>query len=225
MSSVSNLVDKALRRSVSPVLREAGFDIVRARRAWAWKADCIWVYIVRAVGSYFSDVTGWPPASLCVELGVHYPFMPPTSEIRRNRKSDRLMPAEYQCDLRLPLERRLAQVEVARLRNEADRKRRDLWWVGLDGAHAEAVAADIGAVVASDGVNWLLRASDLQEALRIVLAEVDCYSKHARAAWLAKRLGHGEEAQVLGSLAAAEANRVGIADSRYLTDVPFGPVG
>ena len=64
MASTSALLNKVLRRSVVPTLREAGFQHTDARNGWSWRDDFIWVFNIRAVGSYFSDCTGWPPGSL-----------------------------------------------------------------------------------------------------------------------------------------------------------------
>jgi hypothetical protein len=76
MATTSSLLNKPLRAQVVPILREEGFQQVDARNAWSWRDDFIWVFNVRAVGSYFSGVTGWPPGSVGVWLGVFFAFAP-----------------------------------------------------------------------------------------------------------------------------------------------------
>src|SRR5262245_34824271 len=103
-------IDKTLRRVVSPVLRDCGFEVVSARKSWAWRQDCVWNLTVRGVGAYFASATGWPPASLTVWLAVYYPFIPfrghtPPSIDRQGR----LVPSEGVGHFRSHLERVLDQ--------------------------------------------------------------------------------------------------------------------
>jgi hypothetical protein len=76
VASRSALLNKPLRTLVVPILRDAGFQHVDARNGWRWHNDVIWVFNIRSVGSYFSDVTGWPPGSVCAWLGVFFTFSP-----------------------------------------------------------------------------------------------------------------------------------------------------
>jgi hypothetical protein len=76
MASPSAVVNTSLRTHVVPVLREAGFEKVDARNVWAWRDHAVWVFNIRAVGPRFSEVTGWPPSSLTVWLGVLFTFAP-----------------------------------------------------------------------------------------------------------------------------------------------------
>ena len=82
MPSTSTIVNRALRQAVRPVLTEAGFTMGNARNAWMWLDRAVCVFHVRAVGSYFSQVTGWPPGSLGVWIAVFYTFMPAAGELR-----------------------------------------------------------------------------------------------------------------------------------------------
>ena len=70
MTSTSATVNRALRAHVAPVLREAGFARIDARNGWRWVDKTVWVVNIRAVGKYFSDVTGWPPGSVRVWRGT-----------------------------------------------------------------------------------------------------------------------------------------------------------
>jgi hypothetical protein len=138
MTSSSAIINKAFRRHLCPVIRAAGFEKVDARNGWAWKTDCVWVLMVRAVGNYFSEVTGWPPASVGVSLGVYYSFIPSRQPFKADKKG-RSLPTEYQCHMRSRLESRLPQDDrVSVLPNPAERGRKDLWWLDPSGASADS---------------------------------------------------------------------------------------
>ena len=150
--SASEHMNKPLRRLVSPVLRAAGFQRVDARNAWSWRDDCVWVFNIRAVGSYFSDVTGWPPSTVGVWLGVRFSFISSPGPVKLD-KSGRPLPAEWMCHLRSHLNRRLDQHDrISALSNAAERRRTDLWWVDRHGANAEEVALDIAYVLSEYGL-------------------------------------------------------------------------
>ena len=73
----SSEVNKVIRRVISPVLRECGFTKVRTRHSWRYLEDRIWYFMIKSVGSYFSDVTGYPSQSLVAEYGVYFTDFPP----------------------------------------------------------------------------------------------------------------------------------------------------
>src|ERR1700722_14081599 len=121
----SAIINKSLRKYVSPELRAAGFQKVDARNGWTWTSDCIRVFNIRALGSYF-----------------YYPFIP---RVRPGKSDDkgRILPAEYECHMRSHLGRRMPLPEgVSRLNNPAERKRKDIWWLEPDGSNADEVAID-----------------------------------------------------------------------------------
>ena len=64
MVSSSAIINKPLRKHVAPVVRSAGLQKVDARNGWAWFEPCIWVFNIRAVCSYCSQVSGWPADSV-----------------------------------------------------------------------------------------------------------------------------------------------------------------
>lgn len=210
MTSSSSIINKAFRGHLSPALRTAGFEKVDARNGWAWKKDCIWVLTVRAVGSYFSAVTGWPPSSVGVSLGAYYPFIPRPKPVK-NDKDGRLIPAEYECHMRSHLERRLLQDNrVTILNNPAERSRQDLWWIDRDGANADEVALDIVGVFTEIALPWFDKCADLEIALSAVEAERDHLDKFVLAAYLAGKLGRSETREKCARLAEQEGQRIGV---------------
>jgi len=209
MASTSAIVNRALRSSVIPALRDAGFAKVDARNAWRWHEKFVCVFNVRAVGNYFSSVTGWPPGSVGVWLGVYYSFMPSELPVKLDDQG-RGLPAEYVCQVRSHLDRKLDQdAVIARLDNPAERRRKDLWWIEADGSNAPEVAGDIALALRERGLPWFSAQFDLAAQLANLERGRDCFVKFDVAAFLARELGDGARLQKYASLAETEGRRIG----------------
>lgn len=207
MASTSALLNRPLREFVSPVLRGAGFEAVDARNAWAWRGDCTWVFNVRAVGSYFSEVTGWPPGSVAVWLGVFFTFAPLRESVKTDSQG-RLRPPEHLCHMRSHLTCQVDQAPYASSLPSQERDRTDLWWVEPDGSNAEQVARDMAASLREQGLPWYLESSHLQTALARTESERDCFIKFTKAALIAKHLGDTSTWRRYDALAEAEAKLI-----------------
>lgn len=209
MRSTSAIVNRALRASVSPVLREAGFTKVDARNGWRWIDRAIWVFNVRAVGNYFSDVTGWPPGSVGVWLGVFYPFMPPPIGLKLDAEN-RPLPSEVLCHSRSHLERGLGQTDrLAALDRPVERARTDIWWVDRDGGNADEVAVDITSAFEEQALDWFATHSDLPTTLAEIEDGHDCFIKFDMAALLAREIGDQQKFRTYADRATKEAIRIG----------------
>ena len=116
-------INKLLTKRLSPILRENGFSKVSARRSWGWSDKCVLVLQVRAVGSYFSSVTGWPPMSVGVWTGVYYDFIPFNGNKPPNLDDKgRLIPNEAYCHMQSHLSCSLDQSRFThKLSNPAER--------------------------------------------------------------------------------------------------------
>ena len=189
MPPASPLIDAALRRHVCPALKAAGFTVSGARRAWRWLPDSTWVVTIRAVGGYFSSVTGWPPSSASVWLGVHYPFIPGAASLKHDRVG-RPLPAEYQCHMRSHLTRTLSQRErLVGLHSTGEQERTDLWWFDPDGRNSDQVAFAMAVGLKGVTAGWFQRCSDLALTLEDVAQERDCFNKFVLATYLARQIG------------------------------------
>ncbi len=194
---------------VAPILRQAGFQHVDARNAWSWRNDFTWVFNIRAVGNYFSGVTGWPSGSVSVSLGVYFTFAPRWSELRTDRLG-RPRPPVHACQLRSQLLCGLAQSSLLEaLPNPAERRRQDLWWLHPGGENAEQVADDVARSLITEGLPWYERISTLEGSLELAEGQRDCFSKFVRVALIARRLDDQERWQKYDALAEAEARRIG----------------
>lgn len=209
MVTTSQLVNRSLRRYVAPILRDAGFQEVGARNGWRWRDKVILVFNIRAVGNYFAQVTGWPPGSVGAWLGCYYTFMPHQHSIKCN-KQGQVQPAEYECHMRSHLDCGRDQAHLVQsLRNPAEGRRKDLWWVDPDARDAEEVAKDIANSLYKGGFPWFSCVSNLESALEKVESEHDCFNKFVRTAFMARELGDTERWHKFDSLAETEARRIG----------------
>jgi hypothetical protein len=209
MATTSQIVNQSLRRYVSPLLRKADFQKVDARNGWHWQDKIILVVNIRAIGNYSSDVSGWPPGSVNVQLGILYTFIPHWRSIKRD-KEGRLQPKDYECHMRTHLECGRDQTKLVQsLKNPAEQRRKDLWWIDPNGRDAEEVAQDIAISLHKDGLPWFSRFSNLEVALEKFEAWGDCFNKFVITAFLARELGDTERWQKYDSLAEAEAQRIG----------------
>jgi hypothetical protein len=209
MTSTSAIVNRSLRATVSPLLREIGFENVDARNGWRWLDKVIWVFNIRAVGNNFSEVTGWPPSSVGVSIGAYYTFMPSEHPIKFDDHG-RHVPPENICQMRTHLVCGLQQQDrTSGLQNPAERRRSDLWWVDPDGSNAAIVATDIAHSLRSAGAPWFTRHSDLSATLAEVERERDCFMKFDRAALLAREIRDLDRLSRYAALALAESARIG----------------
>jgi hypothetical protein len=203
-------INKVLRRYLRPVLIENGFDIAEPRKAWGWQPPSIWTVGVRAVGSYFSEVTGWPPMSVSVGVGIYYDFIP----FQGNRQprvdsKGRLRPDIVDCHRTAALPCSLDQSTYkSDLRSPAERTRTDLWWIEESGDNLADVAENIALSVLEHGVSWLKANSDIEQVFAIVETEKDCLIKYRYASYLAGYLGNLEKRNHYETLAVEERLRI-----------------
>jgi hypothetical protein len=204
-------IDKALRKHLSPILRESGFTKVSARKSWGWHGHCVWVLNIRAVGSYFSDVTGWPPMSVGVWTGVYYDFIP--FEGHTSPKVDdkgRLIPDEVYCHIRSHLSCTLDQsIYTNRLSNCAERVRKDIWWFERDGSNMVEAVENIALSFVDEGKPWFKRHTNLEATFAEIESEHNCYHKYYRAKYFAKQLGFDKKYEMYGELTDKEKARIG----------------
>lgn len=182
-------INKVIRKILTPTLKENGFTKVNTRHNWAFIDHCIWVLDIAAVGKYFSDVTGWPPMSIHVELGIYYDFLPPeNSDIKTGSKGE-LLPKVHQCQLRNDLFCNIDQANyTSHLNNSAEADRKDIWWIETDGSNIEEVISDIKHSFLNSGLDWFCKYTDLETAFNEIEKEHDSYNKFYKAKYFAKHL-------------------------------------
>lgn len=214
MQSTSAIVNKSLRAYVSPLLREHGFQKVDARNGWLWHADTVWIFQIRAVGNYFSQVTGWPPGSVCAWLGLYFTFTPKYPRLKYD-KIGRPLPEECMGHMRSQLECRIDQTSLMDgILSDFESKRKDIWWVDPEDNNADEVAKDIAKSLAEQGLPWFKQMSDLEYSFSIVEKFHDSFHKYTLAAHLARMIGNDDKWRQYDSLAEKEAMRIGVSTDR-----------
>jgi len=89
-------INKIIRKILTLSLKENGFTKTNTRNNWGWHDHSIWVLNITGVGNNFSNVTGWTPMSVHVELGIYYDFIPPlNSEIKIGKNGELLLSMSY----------------------------------------------------------------------------------------------------------------------------------
>ncbi|WP_019412927.1 hypothetical protein [Paenisporosarcina sp. TG20] len=202
-------INKVIRKILSSTLKENGFNKVNTRHNWAWIDHCIWVLEIVAVGKYFSDVTGWSPMSIHVDLGIYYDFVPPKhSEIKIGKKGE-LQPAPYQCQIEKQLHCNIDQSNYTNhFENLAEKERKDIWWIEPDGSNIEEVIIDIKQSFLIDGLEWLKENTDLQTAFNEVEREHNSLNKFYKARYFAKHLNDKEKHNKYKYLLEQEQKRI-----------------
>ena len=141
-------VNRALREVVWPALKQRGFKRRTARTAWRDGSDQIDLVNFQSFNSYNAGVLGLTTFSFAVNLGV-FARCRPTAQIKE--RDGALWPAEYDCDFRRRLNRRLRQ----------SHDHADIWSVAADGGNLDAVVEDARDVLLEEGLSWFDQLSGL----------------------------------------------------------------
>jgi hypothetical protein len=149
-------INKVIREIIFPTLKDLGFTKFRGRTAWRYLDEAIWVFNIKAVGAYFSLVTGFPPASLHASLGIYYREFPQSPEVEIDAKDRLPIPKEFHCHTRYGLENIHDQTS---LRSDAmlpqERRRTDIWWIDPEGRNVTSVIHDIKNSILEYGIPLL----------------------------------------------------------------------
>lgn len=167
MSISPRVLTSELRKTLFPELKRHGFLPVKPRISFRYTSDTVCILSYRCVGAYFSRITGFPPASMTVMAGLHFPCVPnPYASTRQRDKDGHPTSMEIALDLqgRIELQPRSGL-------SDAEAARRDVWWVEADGSNAHCVAFDIAQAANEQAMPWFERWDSLPAALDSLLAE------------------------------------------------------
>ncbi|WP_342041933.1 hypothetical protein [Bacillus sp. OTU2372] len=202
-------INKVIRKILSPVLKDNGFDKVNTRHNLGWYDHCIWVLDIGAVGKYFSDVTGWSPMSLQVDLGIYYDLIPTEDDEIKKGTNDQLLPKFHQCHLQEQLYCNLDQSNyINHLDNPAEKNRNDIWWVQPDGSNIEEVILEVSKSFMIDGLNWYKTNTNLEIAFSNIEKQHNGYHKYYKAKYFAQHLRDHSKLQMYNHLFEQEKKRI-----------------
>jgi hypothetical protein len=156
--------------------------------------------------------------SIAAKVGIHYQFIPDkANRPLRQDKMGRSRPDVHSCHRMHTLQRPLDQTEyVSALSFQAERNRRDLWWIEHDGRNLQAVAEDLAFSLLREGTVWLRVSSELEAVLADIEGEKDCLEKYRKAQYFAEYLGYSDKAAMYADLANREQLRIDATSIQFL---------
>lgn len=152
----SRIVNRGIRKTIWPVLKEAGFDHFTSRAAWRHRANGIDVIEFQSFNRYNADVLGVTTFSFCVNLGKFLLYVPPRWEPKV--KGGVQLPSEPECVFRGRL---LPQVSAA-CSNEA------VWSVDEVGKNVRWCLQDVLNQLPK-AFAWYSGLDDREEVFRILM--------------------------------------------------------
>lgn len=151
----SKVVSRAIRKSVWPVLREAGFDAFTSRVAWRHGEESVDVVEFQSLNTYSSQVLGVTSFSFAVRLGKLLLYVPPKWPPKV--KNGVQLPMEAECYFRSSLRCSLA----------SDAEDDTIWPVAKDGRNLAWCIQDV-LIQLPDAIARLSQLRDRREVLRVL---------------------------------------------------------
>lgn len=140
----SKEINKAIKEIIHPVLIEDGYTVIQPRKAWKHLENKIYLFMISAVGSYFSGVTGFPPMSITASINIFYINFPDGKTFQECDKLGRPLPKETECHFRFSLDKNDKQIEYTEsIHNPIEKNRSDVWWVDPSGVNIDPVILDL----------------------------------------------------------------------------------
>ena len=155
----SRIVSRELWKAVRPLLKESGWTSFTTRTARRFSDSHVDVINFQSFNSYLASVIGCTTYSFSIRLGC---FLRAIPYPRVKLKDDFPMPAEYQCHLRRTLYKAFPQPECSRT---------DVFYIDPDGNYLPTVTEAVRGLIATEGLNWFERFSNMQEVLRTLVQD------------------------------------------------------
>ena len=155
----SKVVGRELWKTVRPVLKDAGWISFSSRTARKFSNPRIDVVTFQSFNSYLASAIGSTTYSFSVRLGCFFTAIP-HSGIKV--KDGLLIPEEYHCHLRYTIHKKFSQPECARA---------DVFYVDPKGKYLPTVVEAVREAIATEGLSWFKRFSDMQEVLRTLMKD------------------------------------------------------
>lgn len=155
----SKTVSHAIRATIRPVLRAAGFSAFTGRNGWRYADDRIDVVNFQSFSAYNASVLGCTSHSFSVNLGCHLAWLPGPSSGALKDVGGRPRPQEYECPFRGMLFRRFSQPEL---------ERRSIWYVDPAGECLTQSMEDVRGLLSSEGMTWFDAFADPVAVLQLL---------------------------------------------------------
>lgn len=146
----SIVVSRELRSVVWPLLKDAGFTVVRGRTAWRLLDDQTELVDFQSFDSHLAEGVGCTTYSFSVRLGLHLP-----DDTASPTLAGDALPKEYEATFPFTALKRLRQPWFHPWGDARTTDRRDVWFVREDGSNLDEVVADARDVIATSGLRQL----------------------------------------------------------------------
>jgi hypothetical protein len=154
----SKVVNREIKKSIWPALKQAGFSRFSQRTAWRHQQDSIDVLDFQSFNSYNAEALGITTFSFCVNLGKYLRYVPPQWDVRM--KDGIELPREWECLFRGRLHPTFSAAASDKTIWSVDRAGKNLSWCIQD------VVAQV-----STALDWFRRLDDRAEVLRILMEQ------------------------------------------------------
>jgi hypothetical protein len=156
----SKTVNRHIRTSIWPVLKEAGFSTFTSRSAWRYRDEKVDVINFQSFNAYLAESLGCTTYSFTLNLGCYFHAVPEQFQPGMvKQRNGQLCPEEYMCHLRRTLRKGLRQPEL---------RRRDIWYVDPEGENLERIMADVERAIVKQALPWFENYEDLRRVLRVL---------------------------------------------------------
>lgn len=152
LSIKSAEVTKALKKEFFPVLKSAGFSLIRGRSAYKFLENTVSTVTVAAVGHYFGTITKFPPSSFYCHLGIHYRARG-AAEGTHNDKDGIPQPLSLHDSLELEYFDQSRHIREQSM-GKGEIERRDIWWIARDGSNTIEMVNDLKQAFLQKGPAW-----------------------------------------------------------------------
>lgn len=157
----SREVTKAIRSTIWPSLRSAGFNSFSTRTAWRNSGFRTDVVNFQSFNSYNASILKCTTFSFGINLGCYFHCVPPKdNQTIPVGKSGQPKPEEYRCHFRCSMAKSLVQDEYPRI---------DIWFVDSSGSNLCSVISDAELTLSAFGHSWFERFSDTRQTLRTLI--------------------------------------------------------
>ena len=185
----SSDVNKMLRSTVWPALKDQGFQRRTARTAWRDRPDQVDVVNFQSFNAYNAAILNVTTYSFQVNLAIH-PRCRTTS--RTPTKGGQLRPREYACDFRH---------QLAGIASTPGAERAILWPIREDGSDLGDVVSAAADRLLADGMRWFQQLDGIGALLQIARE----MPMDMSTTWGMGNLGSPHRAALIASLEAAAA--------------------
>jgi hypothetical protein len=158
----SKRVDKGIRQTIRPLLKNAGFNKNRGRNSWRSHDNASCVINFQSFNSYHAELYGCTTFSLAVNAGI---FLRDTMTCPWVSDPVPEFPKEYECHVRMSPHKPLGYVDNCTYKN--------IWHIDPDGSNIDEAVASIADALTESVLPWLDRHLDPDLLLDRFLNDVD----------------------------------------------------